>query len=36
MIANLKDFTIGVLGSLFATFLTTYTFQFPIKLWESF
>ena len=35
MIANLKDFTIGVLGSLFATFLTTYTFQF-IKLGKAF
>lgn len=35
MIANLKDFTIGILASLFATFLTTYAFQF-IQLGKDF
>ncbi|MEJ9227512.1 hypothetical protein [Priestia aryabhattai] len=35
MITSIKDFFIGVLGSLFATFLTTYVFQF-IKLGETF
>ncbi|EOQ54503.1 hypothetical protein IAY_07216, partial [Bacillus cereus TIAC219] len=28
MVADIKNFTIGVLGSLFATFLTTYIIHF--------
>ncbi|MCM3718100.1 hypothetical protein [Fictibacillus phosphorivorans] len=35
MIGNLRDFTIGVLASLFATFITTYAFH-VIHLGEAF
>jgi len=35
IISNLKDFTIGVIASLFASFITTYAFQF-IQLGKDF